>query len=220
MNYLTAVIPVRKNSQRVKRKNFKKFNNENLLIHKIKKLKKVGLFDEIIVNTDSPEAIKIANYFGVSHYKREKYYASSKCPNNEFWQNVGQNTDSKYICFTNCTSPLIKVSTYKKAIETFEKVKKNYNSLNTVNLVKDFLFLNQKSINFNSKKTPNSQNLPDIFRLNFGINIVSRNTMIKRMSVIGKKPYLFQLDEIEGFDIDTKFQFDYANFLHKRLFKN
>mgnify|MGYP000536276855 CR=1 FL=1 len=37
MNYLTAVIPVRKNSQRVKRKNFKKFNNENLLIHKIKK---------------------------------------------------------------------------------------------------------------------------------------------------------------------------------------
>ena len=51
MNYLTAVIPVRKGSQRVKNKNFKKFNNQNLLIHKILKLKKINLFDEIIVNT-------------------------------------------------------------------------------------------------------------------------------------------------------------------------
>ena len=60
MNYLTAVIPVRKNSQRVKNKNFKKFNNKNLLIYKIEKLKKIKLFDQIIVNTDSNEAIKIA----------------------------------------------------------------------------------------------------------------------------------------------------------------
>ncbi len=220
MNYLTAIIPVRKNSQRVKRKNFKKFNKKNLLIHKINKLKKVNLFDEIIVNTDSDEAISIANSLGVSYHKRNKYYASSKCPNNQFWEHVAKNTDSKYIFFTNCTSPLIKVSTYKKAIHQFEKTKKSYNSLNTVNLVKDFLFLNQKSINFDLTKAPNSQNLPDIYRLNFAINILSRKTMIKRMSLIGKKPYFFQLDEIEGFDIDTNFQFDYANYLHKNLFKN
>tara|TARA_A100001015_G_scaffold306541_1_gene400984 strand:+ start:152 stop:814 length:663 start_codon:yes stop_codon:yes gene_type:complete len=220
MNYLTAIIPVRKNSQRVKKKNFKKFNKKNLLIHKINKLKKVNLFDEIIVNTDSDEAISIANSLGVSHHKRNKYYASSKCPNHEFWEHVAKNTDSKYIFFTNCTSPLIKVSTYKKVIHKFEKTKKSHNSLNTVNLVKDFLFLNQKSINFDLKKAPNSQNLPDIYRLNFAINILSRKTMIKRMSLIGKKPYFFQLDEIEGFDIDTNFQFDYANYLHKNLFKN
>ena len=60
MNYLTAVVPVRKNSQRVKNKNFKNFNNKNLLIYKIEKLKKIKLFDQIIVNTDSNEAIKIA----------------------------------------------------------------------------------------------------------------------------------------------------------------
>ena len=68
-------------------------------------------------------------------------------------------------------------------------------------------------------KAPNSQNLPDIYRLNFAINILSRKTMIERMSVVGKKPYFYKLDEIEGFDIDTNFQFDYANYLHKNLFK-
>ena len=220
MNYLTAIIQVRKNSERVKNKNFKKFNNKNLLIHKINKLKKVGFFDEIIVNTDSEEAINIANKLKVSYHKREKYYASSKCPNNEFWQHVARNTYSKYIFFTNCTSPLIKILTYKNAVQNFEKLKGKYDSLNTVNLVKDFMFLNQKAINFNINKAPNSQDLPDIYRLNFAINILSRNTMIKRMSVVGKKPYFFPLNEIEGFDIDTKFQFDYANHLHKNLFKS
>tara|TARA_Y100000389_G_scaffold197281_1_gene231568 strand:+ start:11762 stop:12424 length:663 start_codon:yes stop_codon:yes gene_type:complete len=219
MNYLTAVIPVRKGSQRVKNKNFKKFNNQNLLIHKIIKLKKTNLFDEIIVNTDSIKAIKIAKNLGVSYHKREQYFASSKCPNNKFWHHVGQITNSKYIFFTNCTSPLIKLSTYKKAIEIFEKHKKKNGSLNTVNLVKDFLFLNKKSINFDSDKAPNSQNLPNIYRLNFSINILPRKTMIEKMSVVGKNPYFLPLDEIEGFDIDTNFQFDYANHLHKKLYK-
>lgn len=129
MNYLTAVIPVRKGSQRVKNKNFKKFNNQNLLIHKIIKLKKTNLFDEIIVNTDLMKAIKIAKNLGVSYHKREQYFASSKCPNNKFWQNVGQTTKSKYIFFSNCTSPLIKLSTYKKVIEIFKKHKKKMGAL-------------------------------------------------------------------------------------------
>jgi N-acylneuraminate cytidylyltransferase len=40
-NFLTAVIPIRKGSQRVKGKNFKPFAKKNLLIHKIEMLKKL-----------------------------------------------------------------------------------------------------------------------------------------------------------------------------------
>ena len=38
---ISAVITVRKNSQRVKNKNFKRFAGKNLLIHKIEVLKKL-----------------------------------------------------------------------------------------------------------------------------------------------------------------------------------
>lgn len=38
---ITAVIPVRKGSKRVKNKNLRKFNKKNLLIYKIEKLKKI-----------------------------------------------------------------------------------------------------------------------------------------------------------------------------------
>ena len=57
---ITVVVPVRKGSQRVKNKNFKPFANSNLLKVKLDVLKKVNVIDEIIVNTDSEIALKIA----------------------------------------------------------------------------------------------------------------------------------------------------------------
>ena len=109
---LVAVVPARKGSQRVKDKNFKAFCGKNLLIHKIEVLKKINQIDEIIINTDSDKAIKIAKDLGVSFKRREKYYASSECTNSEFWSHIAEKTDSSLIMFTNCTSPLIKEKTY------------------------------------------------------------------------------------------------------------
>ena len=87
---LAAVITVRKGSQRVKNKNFKKFAGKNLLIHKIEMLKNVKAIGEIIINTDSDRAIKIAKNLKVNFFRREPYFASSKCPNSEFWANIAK----------------------------------------------------------------------------------------------------------------------------------
>ena len=67
---LVAVVPVREGSQRVKNKNFKPFGGKNLLIHKIETLKKVKNLDEIVINTDSEEAIDVAKNFKISYKKR------------------------------------------------------------------------------------------------------------------------------------------------------
>lgn len=217
MKSLVAIVPIRKNSQRVKRKNFRKFNKKNLLIYKIEKLKKIGKFDDIIINTDSDEAIKIAKKMNVSYHKRDSFFASSKCKNSDFWHHIAKVTDSKNIFFTNCTSPLIKISTYKKIIQLYEK-NNSYLSINTVSSVKEYLYLDGKPLNFNPSKAPNSQNLPEIVKLNFAINVISRDLMLKNKSIISKKPYLYKINEIEGIDIDTMFDFNYAEFLHKKLF--
>ncbi len=215
-NKLVAVIPVRSGSQRVKNKNFKKFGNKNLLINKIEKLKKLKDLDQIIINTDSLKAIKIAELMGVNYFKRESYYASSKCSNSEFWSYIGKVTNSEYIMFTNCTSPMVKISTYKKFIKYFMKNKKKYNSFNTVSDIKEYLLKNNKPINFNFNSTPNSQDLPKIFKLNFAINIIKTKDLFKNKSVMGSSPFLYKLNEIEGFDIDTPLDFEYANYLYKK----
>ena len=72
MNKLVAVVPIRKGSQRVKHKNFRPFAGKNLLIHKIRMLKKLDFIDEIIINTDSDKAISIAKKMDVKYFKRDK----------------------------------------------------------------------------------------------------------------------------------------------------
>ena len=213
---ISAVITVRKGSQRVKNKNFKKFAGKNLLIHKIEVLKKIKEIDNIIINTDSDKAIKIAKNLKVNFFKREPYYASSKCPNSEFWANVAKNTNSKYIMFTHCTNPLVKKSTYQNFLKTFKKLKHKYDSFNSVSEVKEFLINKNKPINFNFSKAPNSQDLPDIIKLNFAISILTTKLMYKKKSLVGNKPYFIKLNNIEGFDINTPLEFKFAEHMFKK----
>ncbi|WP_343019844.1 cytidylyltransferase domain-containing protein [Phocaeicola massiliensis] len=58
---ITAVIPIRTGSQRVKDKNLRAFANTNLMELKIKNLLQVPELTSIVVNTNSEEAIRIVN---------------------------------------------------------------------------------------------------------------------------------------------------------------
>ena len=212
---ISTVLTVRKGSERVKNKNLKPFYQKNLLAYKIETLLKVKSIKKIIVNTDSEEAIKIANEYGVSYHRREAYYASSECPNSEFWGHIAENTKTEYILFTHCTNPLIKIDTYEKMIETFYKEKNKFDSFNSVTEVREFLILQNKPLNFEFSKAPNSQNLPDVIKLNFAINILSTNLMRKKKSLIGDNPFFYKINEIESFDINTVNDFEFAEYLFK-----
>lgn len=59
MTKVTAVIPIRSGSQRVKDKNLRPFADTTLMENKINSLLKVPELDSIIVNTNSEEAIEI-----------------------------------------------------------------------------------------------------------------------------------------------------------------
>ena len=54
---VTAVVAVRKGSQRIPNKNITPFGNSNLLEMKLEVLKKVNKIDEIIVNSDCEEML-------------------------------------------------------------------------------------------------------------------------------------------------------------------
>jgi len=216
---LVAVVTIRKNSQRVKNKNFKLFAGKNLLKHKIEVLKKLKTLDDIIINTDSDEAIQTAREYGVSYTKRDEYFASSECSNSEFWEHIAEKTNSKFILFTHCTNPLIKYETYENIISIFKKNKNQNDSINTVNEIRDFLYLKNKPLNFDPKNAPGSQNLPDIVKLNFAVNILPTELMFKKKSLVGDNAYFYKLDSIEGYDINTEFEFEYAEYLFKKYFK-
>ena len=58
--------------------------------------------------------------------------------------------------------------------------------------------------------------MPDVIKLNFAINILSTKLMRKKKSLIGNNPYFYKLKGEEGFDINTKNDFEFAEFLFKK----
>ena len=214
---ITAVIPIRKGSQRVPDKNFKDFyKGKSLLELKIESLKDIELIDDIVVNTDSELAIDIAKRLGVSYYRREDYYASSQCSQSEFFKNLAETTDTDIIIHTPCTSPLINKQSIIDAINRFN-ISEN-DSCNSVGLVKEYLWNNGKPLNYTIEggKVPNSQDLPDVVKLTFGFGIIYKDTMIERENIVGQNPLFYTVDEIEETDIDTKIDFEFAKYLYKK----
>jgi len=215
---ITAVIPLRKGSQRVKDKNLRPFAGTTLLDVKIKSLLQVPEIDSIVVNTNSEAAIEFVEeeYAGtkVTFHRREEYYASSQCSGSDFFKHLGEVTDTDIFIYAPCTSPFVKPETFSACIKKFLEDNGEHDCVSTVSSVKEFLWLDGKAMNYDPLNAPNSQNLPDVVALNFGATVVKREDLIKNHNIIGKKPDFVLTSDIEAVDIDTPLDFYIAEQLY------
>lgn len=211
---VTAIVPVRKGSQRVKNKNFRDFAGTNLLRIKLMTLLEVNTIDRIVVSTDSEEAIETAKELGVDYHIRDEYFASSKVNNSEYFYNLAENIHGDYLMYSPVTCPLLSKETYLNCIEHFQS--ESVENIVTVAPVKHHMWLDGKPLNYDIKNSPNSQDLPDIFSITYGACILSRNDMLKYKNVVTENPTFKVLNEIESVDIDTPLDFEFAEFLYKR----
>ena len=211
MKKITAVIPIRSGSQRVKDKNLRPFANTTLMENKIEMLLNVPELDSIIVNTNSEEAIEIVNkcYRGVGCHRREEHYASSQCSGSEFFQHLGE-------VYAPCTSPFIKPETISQCIKTFLNREGETDCVSTVSSIKEFMWLDGKPVNYDPLNAPNSQNLPDIVALNFGATITSKEDLVRNRNIIGKHPKFVLTSDIEAIDIDTPLDFYIAEQIYRK----
>lgn len=216
---ITAVIPIRTGSQRVKDKNLRPFGDTNLMELKIRTLLQVPELTSIVVNTNSEEVIDIVNkrYMGeVGTHLREAYYASSQCSGSEFFRHLGEVTDTDIFVYCPCTSPFVKPQTISQCINRFLS-SPDYDCLATVSSVKNFLWLDGNPVNYDPAHAPNSQDLPDVVALNFGVTVVRKEDLIRNSNIIGKKPRFVLTDDIEAIDIDTPLDFYIAEQLYRKL---
>lgn len=217
---ITAVIPIRTGSQRVRDKNLRPFGDTNLMELKIKTLLQVLELTSIVVNTNSEEAISIVNksYLrgGVKTHRREEYYASSQCSGSEFFRHLGEVTDTDIFVYCPCTSPFVKSQTISQCINQFLS-STDYDCLATVSSIKEFLWLDGHPMNYDPAHAPNSQDLPNVVALNFGVTVVKREDLIRNCNIIGKKPQFVLTNEVEAIDIDTPLDFYMAEQLYKKL---
>ncbi|MCH5211588.1 MAG: acylneuraminate cytidylyltransferase family protein [Oscillospiraceae bacterium] len=213
---IKALVAVRSGSQRVKNKNIRPFAGSTLLEIKLEQLKRIPELDGIVVNSNDDEMLRIASEMGCETVKRDPYYASNEVSMSDVYANMAENCDCDVIAYINVTNPLIEDSTISAAIKTYEENAGSFDSLNSAHLVKEFMFKDNLPINYDLRHQPRSQDLPDIYALNFAVSIISREKMIECKNVVGYKPYIYGIDEVEATDIDNPIDFEFAEFVYKK----
>lgn len=211
---IKALIPVRSGSQRVVNKNIRPFAGSTLLEVKIRQLQRIPELDGVVVNSNCDEMLDIARACGAEAVRRDEYFASSTVPINEVYEDIARHFDADVMVYANCTNPLISDASISGAIKAFGEMPATYDSLNTGHLIKEFLWLDGKAVNYDPAKMPKSQNLPDILALNFAVNIIRREDILRARSIVGLHPYVYPIDQVEATDIDNEIDFAFAEYCY------
>ncbi len=212
---IKALIPVRSGSQRVVNKNMRPFANSSLLEIKIKQMLRIPELDGVVVNSNDDEMLDLARSLGAETVKRPEEFAASNATNS-MYKFVAETFTADTMVYANCTSPCIKDETVRECIKKYREISGEYDSLNTANDVKEFLWKDNKPINYDPANTPRSQDLPDILMLNFAISIIDRQHMVDIAHYIGKKPYIHKIDREDAIDVDDMLDFEFAEFVYRK----
>tara|TARA_R100001460_G_scaffold11121_1_gene26102 strand:- start:547 stop:1212 length:666 start_codon:yes stop_codon:yes gene_type:complete len=213
---ITVLIAVRGGSKRVPGKNIRPFGSSNMLQMKIEQATRLSGINNIVVTSDDEGMLELANSLGATTMRRDPFYASDTVPMGDVYVHLASSLDCKDILWTPVTSPLIKDESVQECIDLYKEIEE-YDSVVTANYIREYLWLDNAAMNYDPKNHPRSQDLPDVYALNFAANILPRELMIQNKNILGNKFYPLMLDDIESVDVDTEFDFMVAEALFDKV---
>lgn len=222
-----AIIPARKNSQRIKNKNIKMFNGKPIIYWSIKTALKSKLFSEVFVSTDSKKIANIAKKYGAKVlYPRPKKLSDEHTAIINVMKFEIKNLENKKINFNNVccifpAAPLIKTNYLSKSFTIFKKMKfKGFvfaaNEIKKNNL-RSFYFkadkLNLVRADYQNSRT---QDLPKIFIDSGQFYWGTKKLWLDKDSVFIKNSKCYYLPRSKSIDIDNLADWKEAEFYAKK----
>jgi CMP-N-acetylneuraminic acid synthetase len=198
-------IPIKENSQRVPKKNFRIFKDKPLWEHTVDKLK----YFNVVIDTDSDEIIKkcvhknwVSTYIRPNHLRGDKVSVVDLIKN---YTDVHELSDEEWICQIHVTSPFFKVEHLE--ILNKEILNCKYDSKFSVDIIKNRFWRNEKyglvPINHNPIKLEQTQDLP-IYYMENSYLYLFKVGVLKFGNRIGKNSDVFPIDFPYNLDIDTE----------------
>ena len=218
IEFLT-IIPARKNSKRVKRKNLYLIKKKELILYSFEHAIKTNRKKNIIVNTDDEKIIKLSSKYNLNYLKRPKKLSGDKISTEKVIKHTliklfGRKYHKKVknIILLQPTSPLRTVKNIKESIKKFKD--KKYDSLFSGYLSKKFIWSNSnrlKSISYNYKKRQRTQVMKNLIFENGAIFIFSSKGFYKNENRLFGKIGFYEMSEDQSLDLDYLRDFKLLN---------
>ena len=124
---IVAIIPARGGSRRIPHKNIRVFAGLPMIVHSIRAAQKAGVFDRIIVSTDSEEITEVAKQYGADvPFRRPAELADDLTGTDAVivhalkWL-VDNDCPVRYSCCIHATAPLIRPEYIRRGLESLRE---------------------------------------------------------------------------------------------------
>ncbi|MCG3663353.1 acylneuraminate cytidylyltransferase family protein [Aliarcobacter butzleri] len=229
MSNILCTICARGGSKGVKNKNIKELNGKPLIAYTIEQAKASGLFEYIVISTDSDDIANIAKQYGAEvFFKRSFEMASDTAGKLDVIKDAFKRSEEHYnktfdyLIDLDATAPLRIV---EDIINSFKQFKENDND----NLIT--AMPSRRSPYFNlveqdkdgkvylSKKLDSAvirrQDAPKSYDMNASIYIWKRDIILNENSIFLEKTGLYVMPEERSIDIDNELDFKFVEFFMK-----
>ena len=208
---VTAILPIRSQSQRIKNKNTRLIADRPLYSYVINTLKQVKAIDQIVVSTDYDELHDV--FLDDSRIKvlQRAPHLTGNCDVNLVIGDVLDSVEGECFLQTHVTNPLLTAESIKQALSAFFGGAPIYDSVFSATKVqKRFWDGNGRRLNHGLGDEPTTQTLEPWFEENSCIYVFSRASFFRHYHRIGLNPLVFPIPKIEAVDIDDEEDFEIA----------
>ena len=215
---ITALLPMKGNSERVPGKNFKIMNDKPLFKWILDKINSLNNVDEIIINTDVPNILidnGIDKYSKVKLIQRPESICGDFVSMNEVINYDIDKAKNRNFLMTHTTNPFLRVSTLLSSMEKYIKdLGDDHDSLFSVNKFQTRFYDSKiNPINHDLKVLQRTQDLEPWYEENSNFYFFSKESFRKNNGRIGLNPIVYECNKLESIDIDEQDDWDMAETL-------
>jgi CMP-N,N'-diacetyllegionaminic acid synthase len=229
---ILCIILARGGSKGVPGKNIKDLNGKPLIYYTIKSIQEAGIYDRVILSTDSISIAEVALKYGVEvPFMRPSYLSTDSANALDAVQHALKWVESNdkvydYVQYIFPTAPLrtsvdllngVNTLLNKDADMVISVCKTDHpaqwmNTLSNDNSLKNFIKLEFRQIN--------NQALPATYRINGSIYVARWEIFFNKLDWFKQETVAYIMSRKNSIDIDTEFDFLMAEFLIKKAHPN
>lgn len=224
-----CTICARGGSKGVKNKNIKHIHGKPLIAYTIEQAKMSGLFEHIVISTDSDDIAAIAKEYGAEvFFKRSAEMASDTAGKLDVIKDAFQRSEKyynekyDYLVDLDATAPLRNVDDILNSFQQF--LDEDNDNLITAMPSRRSPYFNLVEVSKNGKvtlsKTLDSsvsrrQDAPKSYDMNASIYIWKRDVILNSDTLFLDKTGLYVMPEERSIDIDTELDYKFVEFIMK-----
>lgn len=214
---IVAFIPIKLNNQRFPGKNLIPLNGKPTCQYIFDTISKIDIIDEKYVYC-SDESITDYMPEELIFLKRDTYLDGFQVKGLEIIDRFIQAVDADIYVLTHVTQPFTKSESIQNALE--EVISGEYDSAFSAVVLQDYMWMNGKPMNYDMKNIIRTQDLEPIYMETGAFFIFRKEVFTELGQRIGKKPYIYEIDQFEAVDIDTPQDFEFAKAVASYLTNN